>query len=577
MHKRSCQLSALSFQLAIFVVGCGTNDLTLHYKLDGITPTDVVKVETRVDIDPADARNFYVDQPFRQVATGVGYEIRDVDGTGHRTLLITHDATLGYVFNPTFDFRLLPPVNGTAPPLQINARAVGVSDMIGQTMALAAAFNKDAKLTVDLTDQRCGGQSCDANQQCCDVGTAVRACISVQSDAANCGGCGVACAPGGDGCSGATCRCAGGSACSGGTTCCAGTGCIDLTTDAFHCGACGHACNPGETCSAGQCVCGNTGGACPGANAICCGGTMCATGSCMCSGGTICNFPDVCCGPSCIDPKSDNNNCGGCGHQCTTPLTCSDGACACNGTVCANGDTCCASGCANTSNDPNNCGTCGKHCRAGEVCSGGQCLCGTTPCTQGQLCCGGSCVTQSATNCGACNHVCKMGEACQGGSCTCNGGPNCTGNQICCAAGATGGGGGCFDPSNDPNHCGDCVTKCNNGDACVLGHCVTTPCNPPCTNGNLCVGGQCRCNGSGACDGTQTCCADGCKDLTSDPMNCNMCGHKCDAGSYCCSGTCTKPDDNNCTGCKMGCTGGTSCCVCPGQNPRCASLACVCL
>ena len=31
---------------------------------------------------------------------GVGYELRDVDGSGKREVLITHDATLGYVFQP---------------------------------------------------------------------------------------------------------------------------------------------------------------------------------------------------------------------------------------------------------------------------------------------------------------------------------------------------------------------------------------------------------------------------------------------------------------------------------------------
>ncbi|MGZ3427106.1 MAG: hypothetical protein ACXVCV_10685 [Polyangia bacterium] len=572
--KRSVRPSAFSLPLlgALLVAGCGANDLTLHYKLDGITPADVVRVETRVLIDPADTRNFYVDQPFRQVATGVGYEVRDVDGTGRRTLLVTHDATLGYVFAPTFDFRLLPPVNGTAPPLSINARAVGVTDMIGQTMPLAATFNKGAKLDVDLTDQRCGAQSCDANQACCGG-----ACTAVQSDAANCGGCGVACASSGDSCSGATCRCAGGSACSAGSTCCAGLGCIDLQNDPFHCGACGHACNPGETCSAGQCACGS-GAACTGANAICCGGGTCSlNGSCMCSGGAVCNFPGVCCGPACIDPKTDNNNCGSCGHHCTAPLACMGGACACNGTICAGGDTCCSTGCANTTNDPENCGMCGRRCRTGEVCSGGQCLCGSSTCAPMQLCCGASCVTQSATNCGACNHVCKMGESCASGSCSCNGGPNCTGNQVCCPGGATGGSGGCFDPSNDPRHCGDCATQCPNGDACVLGHCVATPCNPPCTNGNSCVGGECRCNGGGACGNDQTCCADGCKNLASDPQNCNACGKTCKSGDYCCKGVCTPPDDNNCTGCGQACGGLQTCCACPGKQPMCATAACLCL
>ena len=108
------------------------------------------------------------------------------------------------------------------------------------------------------------------------------------------------------------------------------------------------------------------------------------------------------------------------------------------------------------------------------------------------------------------------------------------------------------------------------------GKCVITPCDPPCMDGNTCVGGQCRCNGMGACNNGQTCCADGCKDLSSDPQNCNACGKTCAAGNYCCMGTCTAPGNDNCTGCGQACSGGNKCCVCPGSNPSCQSV-CLCL
>jgi hypothetical protein len=169
-----------------------------------------------------------------------------------------------------------------------------------------------------------------------------------------------------------------------------------------------------------------------------------------------------------------------------------------------------------------------------------------------------------------------MGETCTGNSCSCNSGPSCVGNQICCPAGSTAGG-GCFDPATDPNHCGDCNTRCTPGDACVMGKCVATPCNPPCTDGNQCVGGQCRCNGSGGCNNGKTCCQDGCKDLSSDPDNCNMCGKSCGKNAYCCNGTCTPVGNDNCTGCGKGCTGLTTCCSCPGTDPTCSALACLCL
>jgi hypothetical protein len=167
-----------------------------------------------------------------------------------------------------------------------------------------------------------------------------------------------------------------------------------------------------------------------------------------------------------------------------------------------------------------------------------------------------------------------MGEACQQGSCTCNGGNNCTGNQVCCPGGSPGGA-GCFDPSNDPQHCGDCNTQCPAGQACVTGHCVPSQCNPPCTNGNTCFSGQCRCNGGATCGGNTICCGDGCKDLTSDPLNCNACGKKCDAGDYCCNGNCQPPDNNNCGGCGTGC-GGEHCCT-GCKTAHCSALgACIC-
>lgn len=553
MERRPPSAFRLPLLALLLVAGCGSDDLMLKYQLDGILPTDVVRVETRVDIDPSDPRGFYVDQPFRQVARGVGYEVRDFDGSGRRTLLVTHDATLGYVFAERFDFRLLPPVDGAAPRLSIVARAVGISDMLGETMALSGHFGHGATLAVDLTDQRCAGRSCDVNQACC-----AGSCASVQSDVDNCGACGAACAPGGDSCSGAACRCAGGSVCAAGSACCSGLGCFDLQHDPFHCGACDHACNPGEQCVDGRCACGS-GAACPD-GVVCCGNGTCSATGCACGPAGACNFPDVCCNGACANPRTDDANCGACGHACATPLHCAGGACACNGVVCGPGDACCASGCANTDNDPDNCGACGHACAAGEVCSGGRCLCGDAACAEGQLCCAGHCVNPGVFDCGACGRVCHSGEQCTGGSCSCNGGPSCVGNQVCCPAPTTTTqDGGCFDLATDPNHCGGCGIVCPAGQACDHGNCVDTPCKPPCSDGNQCVGGACQCNGEAACDGDQTCCPKGCKSLRDDPKNCGMCGHACDPGSYCCDGICTPPDNNNCTGCGQGC-GALGCC-----------------
>jgi hypothetical protein len=562
---------------ALAVAGCGGEELTLNYQLDGIAPADVVRVETRVDVASADPREFYADQPYREIATGVGYEVRDVDGTGKRTLLVTHDATLGYVFAARFSFRLRPPVSGKAPPLSIVARAVGVSDTIGQTAALAGTFGRDAKLAVVISDQRCGGQACDANQLCCaGVG-----CVSVQSDVGNCGACGQGCAPSGDSCSGAACRCAGGSACTNGQSCCGGLGCVDLNRDPFHCGTCDHACNPGEACVAGVCSCGN-GAACSGAQPVCCSDGSCSSdGSCACnSPGGSCSYPEVCCsGSQCADIMNDDANCGGCGQKCTAPLGCANGACACHGLICAAGNACCASGCADLANDPQNCGACGTTCAANETCGVGPsgaptCLCGDKSCSAGELCCGGNCVNSSSSDCGSCDHACKKGESCSNaGACACNGGNACVGNQICCGSDASAGA-GCFDPSSDAKHCGDCKTVCPAGQACVTGQCVPTPCNPPCSDGNSCDNGTCKCNGATACGAGQTCCGDGCHDLSGDVANCNQCGHKCATGDYCCQGACTAPSNTNCTACGATCS---SCCVCHGVGSCQLGGLCLCL
>jgi hypothetical protein len=105
---------------------------------------------------------------------------------------------------------------------------------------------------------------------------------------------------------------------------------------------------------------------------------------------------------------------------------------------------------------------------------------------------------------------------------------------------------------------------------------MPSQCNPACTNGNTCFSGDCRCNGGPECSDPSTCCSDGCKDLSSDPLNCNACGHKCNPGNYCCKGNCVKPDDNNCTGCNQACGGGSTCCT-ACNPPHCAGLGlCVC-
>lgn len=85
------------------------------------------------------------------------------------------------------------------------------------------------------------GGLCPAGAQDCGAG-----CISL-SDAANCGGCGIACAAG-QFCSQGLC----GAGCAVGETAC-GASCFDFSGDALNCGGCGIVCAAGTTCSAGVC------------------------------------------------------------------------------------------------------------------------------------------------------------------------------------------------------------------------------------------------------------------------------------------------------------------------------------
>src|SRR6185295_4305078 len=149
-----------------------------------LLPVDVIRVETTVRVAPDDPRAFIADQAFRVVAPGVGYEVRDFDGTGQRSVLITHDATLGYVFEDSFFFTLLPPV-GDAPPLSIEARAVGVAQMLGKSDASAATFSSNGEVSLLIADQRCGAAACADGQGCCNG-----ACQDITSNAASCGACG---------------------------------------------------------------------------------------------------------------------------------------------------------------------------------------------------------------------------------------------------------------------------------------------------------------------------------------------------------------------------------------------------
>jgi hypothetical protein len=80
-------------------------------------------------------------------------------------------------------------------------------------------------------------------------------------------------------------------------------------------------------------------------------------------------------------------------------------------------------------------------------CSGGTCA----ACPTGQTSCSGSCVTTTGTdvfNCGGCGIACNTaaGETCVSGACTCTSGTDCSSV--------------CVDVTSDPNNCAGCALSC---------------------------------------------------------------------------------------------------------------------
>jgi hypothetical protein len=59
----------------------------------------------------------------------------------------------------------------------------------------------------------------------------------------------------------------------------------------------------------------------------------------------VCNAPEIYCAPSCVNPDTDNNNCGGCGNKCEGASQCVGGQCLCGvegpgAYVCPTGSVC---------------------------------------------------------------------------------------------------------------------------------------------------------------------------------------------------------------------------------------------
>lgn len=256
---------------------------------------------------------------------------------------------------------------------------------------------------------------CQQNRADCDHLVDNGCEAALDSDAANCGACGAACAAG-EICWQGACGCPPGQ-----TLC--GKECVRLTNDEKNCGACGNACDSASPDTVGW-SCGE--GVIPdGAGLLCVNSkcqTKCQTGRADCNG-SFCT--DGCEAATTDDPK----NCGACGKACTDAQICRESAC-----LCDPGQTLCSFSCVDLQSDVRNCGACGN------VCPGGDAETGNPICVLGR-----------------CSYLCSVGYA------------DCDGRLE----------NGCeVDTTLDPQHCGACDTQCDlaGGQPCIAGKCLTGPC-----------------------------------------------------------------------------------------------------
>ena len=342
-------------------------------------------------------------------------------------------------------------------------------------------------------------------------------CVDVETDNANCGSCGNACAEG-EVCAGGSC----GTTCGPDLTRCTVTGrsdyCADTNVDPANCGSCGNACTA-PTNEVGTCAGGTCSHVCQGGFADC----DAAADGCE------------------TDVENDPANCGACGHVCPAGPgqvgTCTQGVC---GSACAPGYADCNNapfdGCeVDLGTDPANCGTCGDACPAATgpnqaaSCSAGQCSVG---CDSGYADCNSDqsdgCETPlgTLTDCAACADACAtqansapVCDATSGCSLTCDTG------YLDCNKDTTD---GCeVDDQTDPQHCGTC------DNACALEANTTAP---TCTAGACVLGCSA---GYADCDGDYT---TGCEvDLNTDAANCGACNAPCTGSYVCIGGTCVPP------------------------------------
>jgi hypothetical protein len=102
--------------------------------------------------------------------------------------------------------------------------------------------------------------------------------------------------------------------------------------------------------------------------------------------------------------------------------------------------------------------------------------------------------------------------------------------------------GDCIDVSSSPTNCGSIGNRCNMGQTCLMGSCVSQM----------------------ACRGMYTLCSGACVSTDSNVRHCGRCGNTCDGEQVCVSGQCRDYlAPAGCTTCPCACAMGFACCPAP--------------
>lgn len=271
------------------------------------------------------------------------------------------------------------------------------------------------------------------------------------------------------------------------------------------------------------------------------------------------------CRGKCVNIRTDQENCGGCGFSVPYGETCINGqfssllvqtnkttsvltgttVTALTGTTaavsrgsCPAGRNFCSGTCRDLQTDAGNCGSCGDACSSGQTCQDGQCtfwgtstpvVNGTTlititpdlSCSYGEITCGSACVNvfTDRKNCGVCGRACGDQEICKEARC----GPACTDNSATLCDDR------CVDLETDMNNCGACGTECKTflsnakGSLCTNGQCTVSSCKTDYADCNEKISDGCEIN------------------LRLDASNCGSCGEICSTGQVCYNKKCSTP------------------------------------